>query len=652
MQIICPYELENNTVTFIEYFEHFISIGTLSARYEALANFYWRLGYYPIYYGTYYTKYQFCFHGINCILNYLYLLPIFAFIDQKRSKNKHKQANHFRSIFENNGKQYKIEIGDGNCFYRCLADEIYDNCELHWQCRAEIWDYIEQHPNYYNQILVNQTFESFVAHGRRNGTYADNEAVSAACEVYQVNIIVYELTPDMEATRVAFDLQMENVSGFESWQFGENPNDRALAFANVPIIEVTRHDFHYNLVPHSRARNLIENKKNPKLNIAALKRDLFELNDVRFNPHLRHFNNNKNANASTDAKSDDRDYTSEPPKKRRKTSSKHNNNEANFSKPSLFDDDLASFEAALDKIMPLDDDNGSKSMLIEATDKSLSNNNATSANTYEIDDSNQIGNTFGTNDDFSELPNQFPSLKRPVGQSCVEIYSLPGSEVSNTRFNRPNPIGYKVISNGATKSRYRYYNIFKLYMIARYLEVPRVSNFKIIEEEFSAAYPERRLSVQQKRSLNKRVKEWVKDEDTIRLLALTNPWGCRKGGGGSDSKFDSNTKLAVYKICYENALNGVLMCNADIQQTLTNMAELHLTIDPLPTATRADAKTFRFVYQVNATHKGKTFYDPAAVLEAQIPSLIIIGVAQTLLPITYVVCPSSHLYMYLYVFVF
>ena len=172
-------------------------------------------------------------------------------------------------------------------------------------------------------------------------------------------------------------------------------------------------------------------------------------------------------------------------------------------------------------------------------------------------------------------------------------------------------------------------------MIARYLEVPRQSKFSIIEEEFSTVFDE--LTVARKRAINKRINAWVRDVDTIKLLAIVNPWGCRQGGGGRHSKFEKNTQLAAYKICYENGLNGVLMGNVDIMQLLTIMAEIH-NKKSKPAATKTDASNFRQQYQVDATRKGKTFYDPAAVLEGQIPSLITIGVAQTLLPITYVLC--------------
>ena len=318
---------------------------------------------------------------------------------------------------------------------------------------------------YCYSTVDNETFENFVAKGRRNGEYADNEAVIAACEVYQINIIVHELTQDKSATRVAFDLTMPNMGGFENWQFGELATDRVDAFANVPTIEVTRHPYHYNLIPNETDRNLIDNQKNPTLNIAQLKRNLFEVNNARFDSNLLHDSNIRNDNNHDNDKKND--CNDAPPNKRRKISTNNNNgNVSNCSAFDLFDDDPAKFEAALNKIFG--DANASASTSNDANcnvdsdltnadtfDNDLSNDNNEESKhdlpsnyqededfDIDLDPSNSSNNS--TNEECNEIPNRLPSVEN---MNHEEIYSLPNMTMNKTRYERPYKIGYKVISS-------------------------------------------------------------------------------------------------------------------------------------------------------------------------------------------------------------
>ena len=96
---------------------------------------------------------------------------------------------------------FKDVRADGNCLHRCVAQGIYGQEESHAVVRTEICDRLEESRQYYQYfILDDESFEGYINTMRRDGVRMDNFAITAACAVYNYNIIVRELNADQNGS--------------------------------------------------------------------------------------------------------------------------------------------------------------------------------------------------------------------------------------------------------------------------------------------------------------------------------------------------------------------------------------------------------------------------------------------------------------------
>ena len=95
-------------------------------------------------------------------------------------------------------------------------------------------DIATQSSLYFGILLENQSFDQFINYHSKDGNYADHEIVMASCEAYNINIIVYELMKQKMIWRFLF----------------ANSNVKE-SFKDIPAIEVTPADKHYNLIPYA-----------------------------------------------------------------------------------------------------------------------------------------------------------------------------------------------------------------------------------------------------------------------------------------------------------------------------------------------------------------------------------------------------------------
>ena len=73
--------------------------------------------------------------------------------------------------------------------------DIYNTEDNHLDVRKRICKTIKEHPHFYQNILVDGvTFDKFIKYHATPGNYANHECVMAACDTYNINIIIYELT--------------------------------------------------------------------------------------------------------------------------------------------------------------------------------------------------------------------------------------------------------------------------------------------------------------------------------------------------------------------------------------------------------------------------------------------------------------------------
>ena len=177
---------------------------------------------------------------------------------------------------------YHIARGDGNCFYRCISQDIDGTEENHVNVRKKICATMKRHPHLYTGILFeNQTFDQFIAYHSKVGNYADHEIVMAACEAYNINIIVYELNDAKTDLQIRFDLSKPNRGGFQDWMFANSTVEEK--FSKIPTIKMIRIGKHYNLIPYvepvdEKPRKIFRLSRNYRVNIAKLRQQQWQLN--------------------------------------------------------------------------------------------------------------------------------------------------------------------------------------------------------------------------------------------------------------------------------------------------------------------------------------------------------------------------------------
>ncbi|GAA5904374.1 hypothetical protein JCM8208_004176 [Rhodotorula glutinis] len=87
-------------------------------------------------------------------------------------------------------------LGDGNCLFRALSDQLYGSPSMHQAIRQEICDYLAGHPDKYRLFVdedsVKGGFDGHVREMRQNGTYGTNIELSAFVARYRRPVKVYQ----------------------------------------------------------------------------------------------------------------------------------------------------------------------------------------------------------------------------------------------------------------------------------------------------------------------------------------------------------------------------------------------------------------------------------------------------------------------------
>ncbi|GAA6046826.1 hypothetical protein JCM3770_005662 [Rhodotorula araucariae] len=87
-------------------------------------------------------------------------------------------------------------LGDGNCLFRALSDQLYGSPSMHHAIRQEICDYLAANPDKYRLFVdedsVKGGFDGHVREMRQNGTYGTNIELSAFVARYRRPVKVYQ----------------------------------------------------------------------------------------------------------------------------------------------------------------------------------------------------------------------------------------------------------------------------------------------------------------------------------------------------------------------------------------------------------------------------------------------------------------------------
>ncbi|KXZ46175.1 hypothetical protein GPECTOR_46g244 [Gonium pectorale] len=123
------------------------------------------------------------------------------------------------------GLRIKEIVGDGNCFFRALSDQLQGDEKSHGQLRARVVGYIGEHQDDFAPFIEDdESFGSYVARMRKDGTWAGYMEVVAASRCLEANLTIYQ-------------------AGQPRWRVLSQPEDAA------PMLHLSYHDGqHYNSV--------------------------------------------------------------------------------------------------------------------------------------------------------------------------------------------------------------------------------------------------------------------------------------------------------------------------------------------------------------------------------------------------------------------
>ena len=118
--------------------------------------------------------------------------------------NKIDENEFKQSLASLNLKIHTI-LGDGNCLFRAIADQVFGNENLHEDIREEIVDYIGENESFCtNFIEDNESFSSYVSRMKCNGTWGGYLELCSAANLLKIQIIIHQaigptLTIDFES---------------------------------------------------------------------------------------------------------------------------------------------------------------------------------------------------------------------------------------------------------------------------------------------------------------------------------------------------------------------------------------------------------------------------------------------------------------------
>ena len=94
--------------------------------------------------------------------------------------------------FKSNGWQAVDVKGDGNCFFRALAKQLYSDEQKHGFVRQETIRYMREHREDFEHFVHDKDFDSYVDLMSIEGEYVKGELeIQAAADAFNVRITVY-----------------------------------------------------------------------------------------------------------------------------------------------------------------------------------------------------------------------------------------------------------------------------------------------------------------------------------------------------------------------------------------------------------------------------------------------------------------------------
>eukprot|EP01025_Chloroclados_australasicus_P018052 TRINITY_DN1933_c1_g1_i1.p1 TRINITY_DN1933_c1_g1~~TRINITY_DN1933_c1_g1_i1.p1 ORF type:complete len:531 (+),score=101.46 TRINITY_DN1933_c1_g1_i1:61-1653(+) len=109
------------------------------------------------------------------------------------SKGNWESGDHLSSELQVVGLRVKEVVGDGNCCFRAIGDQLEGDKADHKKIRKTVCQYIEDNREVFAPFVEDdESFESYLKRIRKDGTWAGQIELQAASLAFEVNICIYQ----------------------------------------------------------------------------------------------------------------------------------------------------------------------------------------------------------------------------------------------------------------------------------------------------------------------------------------------------------------------------------------------------------------------------------------------------------------------------
>jgi len=123
--------------------------------------------------------------------------------DERAARKKERKAasnvvtvddKSFAAQLETMGLKIREVIGDGNCLFRALADQLDGDDHTHGRHRQDVVRYITEHRADFEPFIEDDVpFTQHVQNLSQDGTYGGNDSIVAFARLHKLTVVIHQL---------------------------------------------------------------------------------------------------------------------------------------------------------------------------------------------------------------------------------------------------------------------------------------------------------------------------------------------------------------------------------------------------------------------------------------------------------------------------
>ena len=110
------------------------------------------------------------------------------------SSSKNDDEKKFLSILALEGLRVQEQLSDGNCLFRSIADQVYNDANKHFELRELTISYMKQHEEYFKLFIEDdEPFDDYVRKMNIDGEWGGNQEIYAMSQALKMDIVVHQV---------------------------------------------------------------------------------------------------------------------------------------------------------------------------------------------------------------------------------------------------------------------------------------------------------------------------------------------------------------------------------------------------------------------------------------------------------------------------